>query len=125
MRCSFLILIALSEGVLLSSRACISVCIVITSNQVFVPRYLHLCCRMLLKLSCLSHGLTADVLLRHNGDVTLCSALLQYKSSPCKKVCVIGWMVILPDDPARPNIFQLNDPDKGQPHTATLLPLCL
>lgn len=28
-----------------------------------------------------------------------------------------GWMVVLPDDPARPNIFQLNDPDKGQLHT--------
>ncbi|XP_069025195.1 ras-specific guanine nucleotide-releasing factor RalGPS1 isoform X2 [Embiotoca jacksoni] len=36
-----------------------------------------------------------------------------YKSSPCKKVCVTGWMVVLPDDPARPNIFQLNDPEKG------------
>ncbi|XP_010776109.1 ras-specific guanine nucleotide-releasing factor RalGPS1-like [Notothenia coriiceps] len=36
-----------------------------------------------------------------------------YKSSPCKKVCVTGWMVVLPDNPARPNIFQLNDPDKG------------
>ncbi|KAF3848729.1 hypothetical protein F7725_015226, partial [Dissostichus mawsoni] len=40
-------------------------------------------------------------------------SLLQYKSSPCKKVCVTGWMVVLPDNPARPNIFQLNDPDKG------------
>uniref|UniRef100_A0A671QUK9 Ras-specific guanine nucleotide-releasing factor RalGPS1-like n=1 Tax=Sinocyclocheilus anshuiensis TaxID=1608454 RepID=A0A671QUK9_9TELE len=36
-----------------------------------------------------------------------------YKSSPCKKVCVLGWMVVLPDDPAQPNIFQLNHPDKG------------
>ncbi|XP_073696235.1 ras-specific guanine nucleotide-releasing factor RalGPS1-like [Garra rufa] len=36
-----------------------------------------------------------------------------YKSSPCKKVSVLGWMVVLPDDPAQPNIFQLNDPDKG------------
>ncbi|XP_037340014.2 ras-specific guanine nucleotide-releasing factor RalGPS1-like [Pungitius pungitius] len=36
-----------------------------------------------------------------------------YKSSPCKKVCVTGWMVGLPDDPARPNVFHLNDPDKG------------
>uniref|UniRef100_A0A672J761 Ras-specific guanine nucleotide-releasing factor RalGPS1-like n=1 Tax=Salarias fasciatus TaxID=181472 RepID=A0A672J761_SALFA len=36
-----------------------------------------------------------------------------YKSNPCKKVCVTGWMVVLPDDPARPNIFQLNDPEKG------------
>ncbi|XP_072529901.1 ras-specific guanine nucleotide-releasing factor RalGPS1 isoform X2 [Salminus brasiliensis] len=36
-----------------------------------------------------------------------------YKSTPCKKVSVLGWMVVLPDDPTRPNIFQLNDADKG------------
>uniref|UniRef100_A0AAY4EC60 Ras-specific guanine nucleotide-releasing factor RalGPS1 n=1 Tax=Denticeps clupeoides TaxID=299321 RepID=A0AAY4EC60_9TELE len=36
-----------------------------------------------------------------------------YKSTPCKKVSVMGWMVVLPDDPARPNMFQLNNPDKG------------
>ncbi|XP_062409505.1 ras-specific guanine nucleotide-releasing factor RalGPS1-like isoform X4 [Sardina pilchardus] len=36
-----------------------------------------------------------------------------YKSAPCKTVSVIGWMAVLPDNPARPNIFQLNDPDKG------------
>lgn len=48
--------------------------------------------------------------------------LPKYKSSPCKKVCVTGWMVVLPDDPARPNIFQLNDPDKGQLHTANRAP---
>lgn len=40
---------------------------------------------------------------------------LQYKSSPCKKVCVTGWMVLLPDDPSRLNIFQLSNPDKGRP----------
>ncbi|XP_057185002.1 ras-specific guanine nucleotide-releasing factor RalGPS1 isoform X1 [Triplophysa rosa] len=36
-----------------------------------------------------------------------------FKSSPCKKVSVLGWMAVLPDDPAQPNIFQLNDPDRG------------
>ncbi|XP_065107247.1 ras-specific guanine nucleotide-releasing factor RalGPS1 isoform X1 [Paramisgurnus dabryanus] len=36
-----------------------------------------------------------------------------YKSSPCKKVSILDWMVVLPDDPEQPNIFQLNDPDKG------------
>ncbi|XP_073496377.1 ras-specific guanine nucleotide-releasing factor RalGPS1 isoform X8 [Phyllobates terribilis] len=36
-----------------------------------------------------------------------------YKSSPSKKVSVLGWMVVLPDDPEHPNIFQLNNPDKG------------
>ena len=49
------------------------------------------------------------------SDSYLPSFFFQYKSSPCKKVCVTGWMVVLPDDPARPNIFHLNDPDKGQP----------
>ncbi|XP_056603170.1 ras-specific guanine nucleotide-releasing factor RalGPS1 isoform X2 [Triplophysa dalaica] len=36
-----------------------------------------------------------------------------FKSSPCKKVSVLGLMAVLPDDPAQPNIFQLNDPDRG------------
>ncbi|XP_073397274.1 ras-specific guanine nucleotide-releasing factor RalGPS1 isoform X4 [Dendrobates tinctorius] len=36
-----------------------------------------------------------------------------YKSTPSKKVSVLGWMVMLPDDPEHPNIFQLNNPDKG------------
>ncbi|XP_068105300.1 ras-specific guanine nucleotide-releasing factor RalGPS1 isoform X2 [Hyperolius riggenbachi] len=36
-----------------------------------------------------------------------------FKSSPSKKVSVLGWMVVLPDDPEHPNIFQLNNPDKG------------
>uniref|UniRef100_A0A8D2J4N9 Ral GEF with PH domain and SH3 binding motif 1 n=1 Tax=Varanus komodoensis TaxID=61221 RepID=A0A8D2J4N9_VARKO len=30
-----------------------------------------------------------------------------------KKVSVVGWMVALPDDPEHPDIFQLNNPDKG------------
>ncbi|KAM8934522.1 ras-specific guanine nucleotide-releasing factor RalGPS1 isoform 1-T1 [Pelodytes ibericus] len=36
-----------------------------------------------------------------------------YKSTPSKKVSVLGWMVVLPDDPEHPNVFQLNNPDKG------------
>ncbi|XP_008119045.1 ras-specific guanine nucleotide-releasing factor RalGPS1 isoform X3 [Anolis carolinensis] len=36
-----------------------------------------------------------------------------YKSTPGKKVSVVGWMVALPDDPEHPDIFQLNNPDKG------------
>lgn len=36
-----------------------------------------------------------------------------FKSSPSKKVSVAGWMVVLPDDPEHPDIFQLSDPDKG------------
>ncbi|XP_029470092.1 ras-specific guanine nucleotide-releasing factor RalGPS1 isoform X1 [Rhinatrema bivittatum] len=36
-----------------------------------------------------------------------------YKSTPNKKVSIVGWMVVLPDDPDHPNVFQLNNPDKG------------
>uniref|UniRef100_A0A8D2MWM4 Ral GEF with PH domain and SH3 binding motif 1 n=1 Tax=Zonotrichia albicollis TaxID=44394 RepID=A0A8D2MWM4_ZONAL len=36
-----------------------------------------------------------------------------YKSTPGKKVSIAGWMVALPDDPEHPDIFQLNNPDKG------------
>uniref|UniRef100_A0A8C6JJH0 Ras-specific guanine nucleotide-releasing factor RalGPS1 n=1 Tax=Melopsittacus undulatus TaxID=13146 RepID=A0A8C6JJH0_MELUD len=36
-----------------------------------------------------------------------------YKSTPGKKVSILGWMVALPDDPEHPDIFQLNNPDKG------------
>ncbi|XP_038600571.1 ras-specific guanine nucleotide-releasing factor RalGPS1 isoform X2 [Tachyglossus aculeatus] len=36
-----------------------------------------------------------------------------YKSTPGKKVSIVGWMVQLPDDPDHPDIFQLNNPDKG------------
>lgn len=38
----------------------------------------------------------------------------QYKSTPGKKVSIVGWMVQLPDDPEHPDIFQLNNPDKGR-----------
>ncbi|XP_014735512.1 PREDICTED: ras-specific guanine nucleotide-releasing factor RalGPS1 isoform X2 [Sturnus vulgaris] len=37
-----------------------------------------------------------------------------YKSTPGKKVSIVGWMVALPDDPEHPDIFQLNNPDKGR-----------
>ncbi|KAM6117512.1 ras-specific guanine nucleotide-releasing factor RalGPS1 isoform 4-T4 [Phoenicopterus ruber ruber] len=36
-----------------------------------------------------------------------------FKSTPAKKVSIVGWMVALPDDPEHPDIFQLNNPDKG------------
>ncbi|XP_023557456.1 ras-specific guanine nucleotide-releasing factor RalGPS1 isoform X2 [Octodon degus] len=36
-----------------------------------------------------------------------------YKSTPGKKVSIVGWMVQLPDDPEHPDIFQLNNPEKG------------
>uniref|UniRef100_A0A665TD70 Ras-specific guanine nucleotide-releasing factor RalGPS1 n=1 Tax=Echeneis naucrates TaxID=173247 RepID=A0A665TD70_ECHNA len=57
--------------------------------------------------------LSGSTLTFYGAKALRASERKHYKSNPCKKVCVTGWMVVLPDDPARPNIFQLNDPDKG------------
>ncbi|XP_058631688.1 ras-specific guanine nucleotide-releasing factor RalGPS1 isoform X3 [Onychostoma macrolepis] len=57
--------------------------------------------------------LCGSTLLFYGSKALRATERKHYKSSPCKKVCVLGWMVVLPDDPAQPNIFQLNDPDKG------------
>ncbi|KAA0713876.1 Ras-specific guanine nucleotide-releasing factor [Triplophysa tibetana] len=35
-----------------------------------------------------------------------------YKSRPCKKITLTGWMVALPDNAEHPNIFQLTDPER-------------
>ncbi|XP_062340751.1 ras-specific guanine nucleotide-releasing factor RalGPS1-like isoform X3 [Osmerus eperlanus] len=59
--------------------------------------------------------LSGSTLMFYGAKALRASERKHYKSSPCKKVCVTGWMVVLPDDPARPNIFHLNDPDKGKP----------
>uniref|UniRef100_A0A3P8YHK3 Ras-specific guanine nucleotide-releasing factor RalGPS1 n=1 Tax=Esox lucius TaxID=8010 RepID=A0A3P8YHK3_ESOLU len=58
-------------------------------------------------------SLSGSTLTFYGAKALRASERKHYKSSACKKVCVTGWMVVLPDDPARPNIFQLNDPDKG------------
>lgn len=47
------------------------------------------------------------------GPPSYAAAPLQYKSTPGKKVSIVGWMVRLPDDPEHPDIFQLNNPEKG------------
>ncbi|XP_037608846.1 ras-specific guanine nucleotide-releasing factor RalGPS1-like isoform X3 [Sebastes umbrosus] len=57
--------------------------------------------------------LSGSALTFYGAKALRASERKHYKSNFCKKVCVTGWMVVLPDDPARPNIFQLNDPDKG------------
>uniref|UniRef100_A0AAQ5ZQ52 Ras-GEF domain-containing protein n=1 Tax=Amphiprion ocellaris TaxID=80972 RepID=A0AAQ5ZQ52_AMPOC len=57
--------------------------------------------------------LSGSTLTFYGAKALRASERKHYKSRPCKKVCVTGWMVVLPDDPARPNIFHLNDPDKG------------
>lgn len=41
------------------------------------------------------------------------NSYLEFRQAMTGRVCVTGWIVVLPDDPSRPNIFQLNDPDKG------------
>ncbi|XP_034752154.1 ras-specific guanine nucleotide-releasing factor RalGPS1-like isoform X2 [Etheostoma cragini] len=58
-------------------------------------------------------SLSGSTLTFYGAKALRASERKHYKSNPCKKVCVTGWMVVLPDDPSRPNIFQLNDPDKG------------
>nr|XP_021332407.1 ras-specific guanine nucleotide-releasing factor RalGPS1-like [Danio rerio] len=57
--------------------------------------------------------LSGSTLLFYRSKALRATDRKHYKSSACKKVCVLGWIVVLPDDPAQPNIFQLNDPDKG------------
>lgn len=57
--------------------------------------------------------LCGSTLLFYGSKALRATERKHYKSSACKKVCVLGWMVVLPDDPSQPNIFQLNDPDKG------------
>uniref|UniRef100_A0A672KG96 Ral GEF with PH domain and SH3 binding motif 1 n=1 Tax=Sinocyclocheilus grahami TaxID=75366 RepID=A0A672KG96_SINGR len=57
--------------------------------------------------------LSGSTLIFYGSKALRATERKHYKSSPCKKVCVLGWMVVLPDDPAQPNIFQLNHPDKG------------
>ncbi|KAG7263120.1 hypothetical protein CRUP_015377 [Coryphaenoides rupestris] len=58
-------------------------------------------------------ALSGSTLTFYGAKALRASERKHYKSNPCKKVCVTGWIAVLPDDPTRPNIFQLNDPDKG------------
>ncbi|XP_051749929.1 ras-specific guanine nucleotide-releasing factor RalGPS1 isoform X1 [Ctenopharyngodon idella] len=58
-------------------------------------------------------SLSGSTLIFYRSKALRATERKHYKSAPCKKVSVLGWMVVLPDDPAQPNIFQLNDPDKG------------
>ncbi|XP_056288143.1 ras-specific guanine nucleotide-releasing factor RalGPS1-like isoform X1 [Pseudoliparis swirei] len=58
-------------------------------------------------------ALSGSTLTFYGAKALRASERKHYKTSACKSVCVTGCMVVLPDDPARPNIFHLNDPDKG------------
>ncbi|XP_078282574.1 ras-specific guanine nucleotide-releasing factor RalGPS1 isoform X1 [Rhinoraja longicauda] len=57
--------------------------------------------------------LSGSLLLYYSAKTLRASERKHFKSSPSKKVSVAGWMVVLPDDPEHPDIFQLSDPDKG------------
>ncbi|TNN34504.1 Ras-specific guanine nucleotide-releasing factor RalGPS1 [Liparis tanakae] len=58
-------------------------------------------------------SLSGSTLTFYGAKALRASERKHYKTGACKSVCVTGCMVVLPDDPARPNIFHLNDPDKG------------
>ncbi|XP_072422057.1 ras-specific guanine nucleotide-releasing factor RalGPS1-like isoform X1 [Chiloscyllium punctatum] len=57
--------------------------------------------------------LSGSLLLYYSAKSLRPSERKHFKSSPSKKVSIAGWMVVLPDDPEHPDIFQLSDPDKG------------
>ncbi|XP_051893382.1 ras-specific guanine nucleotide-releasing factor RalGPS1-like isoform X2 [Pristis pectinata] len=57
--------------------------------------------------------LSGSLLLYYTAKSLRASERKHFKSSPSKKVSIAGWMVVLPDDPEHPDIFQLSDPDKG------------
>ncbi|KAI1882361.1 hypothetical protein AGOR_G00249890 [Albula goreensis] len=57
--------------------------------------------------------LSGATLTFYGSKSLMASERKHYKSAPCKRVSLAGWMVVLPDDPRKPGIFQLNDPEKG------------
>ncbi|XP_025770675.1 ras-specific guanine nucleotide-releasing factor RalGPS1 isoform X3 [Puma concolor] len=48
-----------------------------------------------------------------SGSTLLYYGAKSLRGTDRKHVSVVGWMVQLPDDPEHPDIFQLNNPDKG------------
>ncbi|XP_062399532.1 ras-specific guanine nucleotide-releasing factor RalGPS1 isoform X1 [Sardina pilchardus] len=58
-------------------------------------------------------ALSGTTLVYFGAKALRASERRHYKSTPCKKITLTGWIAVLPDDPDHPNIFQLNDPDKG------------
>lgn len=43
----------------------------------------------------------------------------QFKSTPSKSVSVVGWMVMMADDPEHPDLFLLTDSEKGKQCTGS------
>ncbi|XP_051949744.1 ras-specific guanine nucleotide-releasing factor RalGPS1 [Xyrauchen texanus] len=57
--------------------------------------------------------LSGPVLIYFGSKALRANERRHYKSRPCKKITLTGWMVALPDNPEHPNIFQLTDPERG------------
>lgn len=54
--------------------------------------------------------------LRLYATLHLC-LYFQFKSTPSKNVSVVGWMVMMADDPEHPDLFLLTDSEKGRQHS--------
>ncbi|XP_059378532.1 ras-specific guanine nucleotide-releasing factor RalGPS1-like [Carassius carassius] len=57
--------------------------------------------------------LSGSILIYFGSKALRANERRHYKSRPCKKITLTGWMVVLPDNLQHPNIFQLTDPEKG------------
>ncbi|XP_073675600.1 ras-specific guanine nucleotide-releasing factor RalGPS1 [Garra rufa] len=57
--------------------------------------------------------LSGSILIYFGSKALRANERRHYKSRPCKKITLTGWIVVLPDNPDHPNIFQLTDPEKG------------
>ena len=45
------------------------------------------------------------------ADVMCCA--FQFKLDPSKMCSIVGWMVVMGDDPLQPDAFKITDPIKG------------
>ncbi|XP_016087352.1 ras-specific guanine nucleotide-releasing factor RalGPS1 [Sinocyclocheilus grahami] len=57
--------------------------------------------------------LSGSILIYFGSKALRANERRHYKSRPCKKITLTGWMVVLPENPEHPNIFQLTDPERG------------
>lgn len=53
--------------------------------------------------------------MRHKFGVSINDLFIsQFKSTSNKNVSVVGWMVMMADDPEHPDLFLLTDSEKGE-----------